>query len=168
MDTNQHLQRFTTVYVDLEDRIRLAGELQNGRTLVFLLTQRMLTNLLPHLFQWLQQETQGSYAAQSLQGFAQQVALAHLEAQAPVQTGTDSKSYLVSEINVAHDADNLVLTFKSSESTAVRLALTSTPLRQWLSIVREQCSLARWPQEMWPTWLAPGTEHDAHAQMTVH
>ena len=39
------LQRFTTEYVEIEDRIRLAGETAPGHTVVLWLTQRLLARL---------------------------------------------------------------------------------------------------------------------------
>ncbi len=43
------LQRITTEYVELEDRILLAGELGNREAVVVWLTQRLLQRLVPVL-----------------------------------------------------------------------------------------------------------------------
>ena len=40
------LQRCTTEYVECEDRIRLAGELASGATVVLWLTQRLMNRLI--------------------------------------------------------------------------------------------------------------------------
>lgn len=63
------LQRFTTEYVEIEDRIRLAGETAPGHTVVLWLTQRLLARLLPHLLQWLEQQTGATIRGDILQGF---------------------------------------------------------------------------------------------------
>ena len=54
------MERLTTEYVPLEDRIKLTGQISSERIVVLWLTQRMLGMLLPHLFEWLQQKNSKS------------------------------------------------------------------------------------------------------------
>ena len=48
------LQRITTTYVDVEDRLRLTGVLANGTVVQLWLTQRLLGRLVPPLTSWLE------------------------------------------------------------------------------------------------------------------
>ena len=75
------LKRLTTEYVDVEDRIRLTGELEDSETVVLWLTQRLLTKLLPHLLDLLQKQTAAavgstaeSVQTEMVQTFSQQAA----------------------------------------------------------------------------------------------
>jgi len=51
------LNRITTEYSELEDRIQLRGEAESKQTVVLWLTQRLLSRLLPYLFAWLENRT---------------------------------------------------------------------------------------------------------------
>ena len=44
-----NLERITTEYVEVEDRIRLTGESEDNQTIVLWLTQRLLTQIISHL-----------------------------------------------------------------------------------------------------------------------
>ena len=148
------LQRFTTEYVDIEDRIRLAGEISPDRTEVLWLTQRLLVRLLPHLLGWLGQQTGNDARGEILQGFAQQAAMAALEPQAPVQSLPHDRAWLVHSVDIAAGSDGMKLTFKSptsgEASEPVSLTLQAQPLRQWLTILHGQFQKAEWSISVWP------------------
>ncbi len=150
------LQRFTTEYVDLEDRVRLAGEVAPDRTEVLWLTQRLLVRLLPHLLGWLGQQTGDDARGELMQGFAQQAAMAALEPEAPVR-GPHNRAWLVHSVDIAAGSDGMRLTFKSAPSgeadESVSLTLQAQPLRQWLTILHGQFLMAEWPMAVWPVWL---------------
>ena len=52
------LRRITTEYIEIEDRLRISGEIADAEAVVIWLTQRLLLRLLPLLLQWLDQQTQ--------------------------------------------------------------------------------------------------------------
>ena len=87
------LQRVTTEYVAVEDRIRLSGEAADGATLVLWLTQRLLNLLAPSLTSGLERPDSASDAL--LQGFAQQAAEASLSPQPAVQATAPAASWRV-------------------------------------------------------------------------
>lgn len=159
------LQRLTTEYVDVEDRIRLAGEREDGTTAVIWLSRRLLQRLLPMLFDWLEREAADGLRAEVLLGFAQQAAQAELTPQAPVAAPPGSSAWLARSVDVARAADLVGLTFKGAtpEETAT-LTLAAKPLRQWLAIVYQAYGCAEWPIEVWPQWMresAPATRQPA-------
>ncbi|MBY0454648.1 MAG: hypothetical protein K2Q11_07185 [Burkholderiaceae bacterium] len=164
------LQRFTTEYIETEDRLRLTGELEQQKTVVVWLSLRLLQRLLPHLLQWLQQQDPvvgvqhpASHSThwhdEVWHGFAQQAAQARLPQQAPVLATQAQSAWLAHSIDVAATPEHILLTFKSAAGEPVELSLAAQPLRQWLGIVHNAWRLAQWPAQVWPQWM-----HDALVQ----
>ncbi len=162
------LQRFTTEYVEIEDRIRLAGEVAPCHTVVLWLTQRLLARLLPHLLKWLEQQTGATLRGDVLQGFAQQAAMAALEPQDPVPVPHEL-AWLVHSVDIAAASDGVGLTFKPAgdANKLTRLTLQAQPLRQWLNILYGQYQKAEWPLTVWPAWLAEACSGEASKPMTM-
>ena len=164
------LQRITTEYIDNEDRIRLCGESAPNEAVVLWLTQRLLNRLVPHLLTWLEQQAGvkagigSDVRADVMHSFAQQAALASMEMQAPVQAHTARQTWLVQSVDVTVNQQLVRLTFKGADTAQQDAPLEATvsmqalPLRQWLSILHEQCRRAGWvspeaSNAVWPEWL---------------
>ena len=170
------LERFTTEYVALEDRLRLSGELAGGETVVLWLTQRLVRHLVPHLTGWLEAQVppaSGHAAVQAthqniVQGFAQQAARAGLAPAPPVQAQSPSARWRVDAVRIAHGAGALALTLQGEapEQQAV-LQLPAQLLRQWLGIVYGQCLRGDWPITVWPAWMEAGTAQPAQSGAVV-
>jgi len=161
------LQRITTEYSDLEDRIRLSGETENAATIVVWLTQRLLERLLPVLLQWLEQQNAATSHAEMLHDFAQQVAKAGLIPQIPVQAGADSMAWLALSVNIAQSEQAVSLTLRGIDGQDVNLTLTANPLRQWLAILHTAYCNAGWPLAVWPEWMRARTL-PAMQQVVLH
>lgn len=160
----QILQRFTTDYVETEDRIRLAGDGGDGAPLVIWLTQRLLRRLLPPLLSWL--EAGGAAAhADVLQAFAQQAARAEQQPQPRVLAAQDSVCWVAQAVDVARTPAALVLTMRSGAGSAV-LHMDPRLLRQWLGILYEADRKAEWGLA-WPAWLRDGVQPTA-ANAVLH
>jgi len=166
------LQRFTTEYVELEDRIRLSGETAPGEAEVLWLTQRLIGRLVPHLCAWLERQgglgavPEDPSVADALQGFALQAALQSLSPQPPVQPETARRNWLVHAVDVTAGEEALRLAFRGAEAARVELTLQPQALRQWLGILHAQCRGAEWPLEAWPSWLSgPIAGGAPHVQM---
>lgn len=173
------LQRFTTEYIDAEDRLRLSGELGPQKTVVIWLSLRLLQRLLPHLLHWLQPENQNPVNAaegtshqgtiptqwhdDAWHGFAQQAAQAQLPLQAPVVATHPQSVWLAHAIDVAVTPEQIQLLFKGAAGEQASLLLAPQPLRQWLGIVYTLWQRTEWPMQVWPQWmhdplaLAPNT-----------
>lgn len=172
------LQRLTTEYVDAEDRIRLTGELAPGQVNVLWLTQRLLSRLLPHLFQWLQQhspvavaDTISTAQMEALQGLAQLAARTELSPQPPVEASASSAVWLVTEVQVTQTSAWVKLAFKGPPpDVSVSLHFEPQPLRQWLTIVRDQYKRGQWPMTNWPHWAAENATlaHAEFKQTVLH
>lgn len=165
------LQRITTEYVEIEDRLRLVGELVNGATVVLWLTQRLVNRLLPHLISWLDQQlTLATSIApvqaahhDIVQSFVQHAARAQLALEPPVLAAASQAGWRVDAVDIAQGEDALVLTFKGEAQVSATLTLAAQPLRQWLGIVYEQCLRGVWSTTVWPAWM-----EQAQVSITPH
>lgn len=157
------LQRLTTEYVEAEDRIRISGELASGETVVMWLSQRLLMRLLPHLFLWLEKQSNDNIPMEIEQSFAQEAAKADLAPEAPVQRLAESQEWLVGAVDLTPNANALAMSFRSETGQRETLALQAVALRQWLEIIHALWGAAEWPSDVWPEWIAsqtPKSEHD--------
>ena len=164
------LKRLTTQFVETEDRIRLAGEIDDAQTVALWLTQRLINRLIPHALAWLATQTVTQTRPDVLQGFAQQAAVASLTPQAPVVTPMDYEAWLVMSIDLKKTPEVLQLTFKGrTEAQIARLTLENTALRQWLGIVCGQYRNAQWPMDLWPDWIKGDASGEAaRTDMLLH
>ncbi len=163
------LQRITTEYIELEDRVRLAGETGNGERLVLWLTRRLLDRLVPHLVAWLEksagpQAPASRLYAEARQGFARDAARAGLRPEPPVPASAASRSWLVGSVDVSLGEASIRLNFKGlAESDQACLDMREAPLRQWLGIIHGLYLRAAWPTGPWPDWMgaagAPAAQH---------
>lgn len=165
--TVNRLQRFTTEYIESEDRVRLSGETEQGIVVIWL-TQRLLQRLIPVLLQRLERETVNIPRAEALQSFAQQAARAELAPQAPVRASTDSRSWLASAVDIKQSPSLLNLTFKSAQQDQNDLIFTGKMLRHWLNILHLAYRKAGWPQTVWPEWMQESTTLVAPASRHLH
>jgi hypothetical protein len=176
MSTPSTLQRFTTEYIEREDRIRLTGELAQGDTVVLWLTQRLLSRLVPHLTAWLSQQlapasripTVQAAHQDIVQGFAQQAARAQLAPEPPVRASSARAGWRVDSVDIAQRDGAVVLTFKGEDEAHAVLPLAAQPLRQWLGIVFEQCQRGEWPTTVWPAWMEAALPQAAPNPAALH
>lgn len=155
------LERFTTEYVEAEDRMRLRASSQQGEVLELWLTQRLLGRLVVHGCVWLESQAPETQLLQpALHSFAQQAAQLALEQDpqppvvAPAAEVAQPLCVLVCSVDVTGVEGQLVLCFKDAVGLAhAQLALAVQALRQWLCILRSQYRQAEWPMHRWPQWL---------------
>jgi hypothetical protein len=164
----QSLQRITTNYIDLEDRIRLSGEVDNTAPVVIWLTQRLLQRLLPILLRWLESQDGDSPFAELVRGFSQQAARAELTPQAPVQAVAGCATWLAQAVDITQSKQAVSLTFRGADGQNASLTLATKPLRQWLGIVHDAYLQAGWPLDLWPAWLQPGSAATEQKGMILH
>lgn len=148
------LQRFTTDYLETEDRIRLAGDGGDGAPLVIWLTQRMLKRLLPPLLRWLEAGGAAAHAG-ALQAFAQQAARAEQQPQPRVLAAEDSRSWVAQAADVTTTPTALALALRGGPGDSAMLHMDAKLLRQWLGILYEADRKAEWGLA-WPAWLRDG------------
>ncbi len=173
-----NLQKITSEYSETEDRLQLTGEDENGRSITLCLTQRLLLRLIPHLLDWLANQTTvssqdastGEQAQNFMQGFAQQAAAAELAGETPVQASATDTVCLVREVDVTKiGLDAVVLVFKTEGKEQAGLNLQAQQVRQWLAIVHSQWLRAEWSLGIWPSWM---TESEAntrpHPESPIH
>lgn len=164
------LKRITTEYLALEDRVRLTGEVREGKLVVLWLTQRLLQRLLPVLLRWLEPQGADSLRAEMVFNFAQQAG--HTEPMmpgltrqtdtpepvnlAPLQPLADSISIVVESVDVEQSDEAIRLLFKSESGNLAEFGFKAHSLRLWLGILHRAYCHAQWPLDAWPTWLREG------------
>ena len=164
------LQRVTTEYVVVQDRIRISGAADGGETVVLWLTLRMLNRLVPRLTKWLEQQgvagaTAGVVDNEMLQGFAQEAARSTMPPLPAVQPDSASTASLVDSVDIATGDDAVALIFKTGDAKSARLTLASHALRQWLGIVHDQYVKGEWPTTIWPVWMEEARQATALASV---
>lgn len=163
-----NLQRITTEYSEVQDRIRVAGETKEGALTVLWLTQRLVTRLVPPLFDWLGHGFANEKFADIRQSFEQHAAVGALEPQAPVAPSADTAGWLVIAVDVNRAGQLLTMTFRSEQDHKVALPMMAVPLRQWLEILHAACLNAGWPMHCWPEWLREAGTRRASEQVVLH
>lgn len=165
------LQRFTTQYSDVEDRIRITGEIGPEQQVALWLTPRLLNRVVPALTQWLEKQSSTEVRGEVLQSMAQQAARAALDPQAPVQSTAATQTWLVHTVNLTPIEHGLLLTFRgdgsSGEAVGTSLTLQGRQLRQWLNIVYDQYRKAEWPLNAWPAWIKDAQENKTALPLEV-
>lgn len=176
------LKRITTLYIPVEDRIRLTGADESGTTLTLWLTHRLLNRLITHLCEGLEKQTISdvlgsggggpssipSVQAHMVQTFAQQKAAAALPKTSPVVPVQHSSAWVVESVVLKPGKRNVRLTFKGLDAAnSAVLTLSSIELRQWLGIVFKQSQKAAWVTHGWPAWIEEASNspltHQPHA-----
>lgn len=172
------LRRLTSEYVDLEDRIRLTGEGEDGQRVILWLTRRLLDRLVPYLVDWLERKGPAPLDERSspvsaaregaIQSFAQEAVRACMRPEPPVQAYLAERTWLVSSVDLASNPGVVSLKFKGFlEIEQVRFSPGEGVLRQWLGILHSLYGRAGWPQAVWPGWVGaslPGVS----GEQTMH
>ena len=157
-------QRFTTEYIEHEDRLRISASLLGEEVVITWLTRRLLDRLVSHLAGLLEQETAQATLPEIQQTFAQQAAVASHQAQAEVepqaqvpvsaQQATVTHEWLVTEVDITPSEQGVSLRLRGAQpSQMVVLGMPPVMLRQWLAIVHGQYLRAQWSLDCWPTWM---------------
>jgi hypothetical protein len=155
------LQRLTTEYIVIEDRIRISGETRDSGPVVMWLTNRLAMRVVPQLLRWLEDQaapTAGSSSdspglKRELQSFAQAAAVARLRQQKPVVAEARTPSWVVKAIDITVTRGGLSMTFRGEQDQSASLRFDAMGLRQWLSILHRAWSKAQWPSLVWPDWI---------------
>lgn len=158
------LRRFTTEYVESEDRICLRARGEDGEDplLRLWLTARLLRRLIPVLLQSLEMPDDAHLPQErlELQRFAQAAARARQPVLPPVEhpEGTEPSQpdadWLIRRARVRRAGPALHLVFQGrEEEQQALLVLTPQLLRQWLHIVHKHWSRAEWLGHFWPEWV---------------
>ena len=171
------LSRVTTQYDNAQDRFRLLGDASDDETLELWLTQRLFMRILQVLFAWLEENDKSETVSgsrpedpqvkSSLQNFAQQSASAAMEKTEPVKAQSETRSYLLDEVDIRKSDTHIDLVFKLPQGEIAELLFDTTQLRQWLNIVLKQWIAAEWPIGIWPDWMRQAHDETAVESTSV-
>ena len=170
------LTRVTSEFIEAEDRYKITGVCEDGETLIFWLTQRLLIRLINHCLVFLDSKSEGitknsnitDESRPNLQGFAQQPAEKELPSEEAVVANHNSPSYLIEEIDLKFGDNGLLLVFKEGMTKQAGLALNIQQLRQWLAIIHNVWQIAEWPMSIWPDWISTSDQTITSNGMSIH
>ncbi len=187
------LQRFSTQYKGLEDRILLVGETGDGETESLWLTQRLLLRIVPVLLEWVQKHAPLDLKVASNR--AQASDMARVFSTKPVQprsrsTNTDidvnatgsidksnrpeetsepiSEAILVHSINLSLTSKQVQLRFQNGDEILATLSLQGAPLRQWLVVLHVLWKKSNWHGEIWPDWIRENSKIASNETKSLH
>jgi hypothetical protein len=160
------VRRFTTEYVVVEDRLRLALERGDGSIATLWLTRRLLRRLVVHIVKVidtlprLRAGAGGggkvSPPSDNVQRRNQLEALGKIEQQAPVLGGTlpdGLESHLITALGVRMTKRAVLIDCKVGEEIVQTLPFSEAELRQWLSVLHQNFRKAEWVEDIWPKWI---------------
>lgn len=160
------LQRITTEYIDIEDRVKVSTECLDGEFVVLWFSQRMLTRLLPHMITWTQkQDIQLSHQELPL---SQERDAETLSSAPAVSVSEDCPQYLVNSIDISSSPEALALCFKSGIHHYT-LSLKPDALLFWLEILHALWDQAEWTATPWVSWQSHMSGHrQQDKSITIH
>jgi hypothetical protein len=165
---SKSLHKFTTQYIDIEDRIRVSGVTIEGDTLSLWLTHRLLTQLVPTLCHCIERHSsigqlqpdsptppaRLALQQQVIQEFEQQAASSNIKPANRVQTSAESPMLLIDEATVELTPSGVNIQLGCSpKNQIVCIAFQPDTLRQWIGILFNAYSQSRWTKDIWPNWL---------------
>lgn len=166
------IQRFTSEYDEIEDRLSLIGEDAQGAKVRIWITRRLFERLLPVLLRWLDNQTQDLPRGDLMQGFAQAAAQAELKPQAPVRAHAEAPSWLAAKVDINTTPERLLLTLHPAGAgeagSLARLPLSATLLRQWLAILHGLSQRSGWSPDLWPEWIAESNRPAQESRLRLH
>ena len=171
-----NLKRITSEYIELEDRIRLAGLTDENQTISIWLTMRLLRRLITHCLNLLEKNTpelkktpaQNEYSRKSVQHFVQKSAEQQIVEEAAVKVADDSPNQLPTEIDIKNDDAGVTIIFKGEFSSDYAIYLNNQQLRQWLGMLHMIWQKAEWPNLVWPDWMSGSAAETSTDENSIH
>ena len=165
------INRLTTQFVDLEDRIQVTGATAMGRAVTLWLPQRLLNRVVPALCRRLDPSEGKDVRAEVKNTFAQQVAVQALTPQPVVKSQPGAGDFTIRSISIKTEPKVTQIIFDESiKQDGGRFAVTfnDQALRQWLSILHSQYIKAEWSLHPWPEWVAAAKQANPGSAVVVH
>ncbi len=162
-------QRFSTEYIDYEDRVRLTYLIEDESTHIAWLTHRFLDKLVTHTVAWLEKIGQPMPRGDAWQSFSQDVAISKLPEQPPVKALATTPSWIVYSVDFKFNETAANLILKNRDDTArAELQMNIVQLRQWLNIIHHQYVKGGWNLKCWPDWLIERGQSTCNSPNLLH
>ena len=160
------ISRWTTEYIDHEDRLQISGEDESGQIQRIWVTRRLLERLLPLLTGWIEERFEGRPHGAALLQWEQAAAGASLANNPTPPVVAKQDGWLVHSVDVNRGPENIELLFKEGAREPFGLKLPPQAMRQWLAVVHGQVERAQWGLPVWPDWI--GGAHSATDAQKAH
>ena len=148
------LSKVTVTYSEVEDRICMSALVKEGDAVVFWLTYRLCSRLIPALTGHLERTVSRSALVDMglLLACQQRDAEWQHEPSEPVSFSAGSMVVLPERVDLSCSTESVTLLFPVGDGEMSKLQMSMLELRQWLAIVHRQFEHAGWPMEVWPEW----------------
>tara|TARA_E500000331_G_scaffold353699_1_gene404933 strand:+ start:465 stop:971 length:507 start_codon:yes stop_codon:yes gene_type:complete len=147
------LQRITTQFVDIEDRVKISALSQDNETLVLWLTQRLLIRIVDRCLTFVDENIGAkganlpvSEASSNKQPNLQQIS----PSEEAVVATLNCRSLLIQEVDLRYYQDQLSIVFRHNKENQFSLHFDRQQLCQWLTIIFNIWRQAEWPMTIWP------------------
>lgn len=166
-DIVKRLNHIRCRYQPVQDRICITGDLDTEAQEAFWLTQRMVTQIVPHITQYIEKQS-GPKLDTLLADVKAQLAKSQQQ-QADIRWRESAKSdpaptapepaatpapWLVVKMSLASTEAGCRLVFVGEEGDSVSVTLRLPALCRWLAVLHAQCQHAQWALAVWPAWVA--------------
>jgi hypothetical protein len=144
--------RFSLNYDPSEDRIVLDAADEAEAATRLWMTRRLCEGVVKALVEML--EKGAAHPESTLQSWEQMAAMQGLDRTPGVKPAADAPGGLVTTVNVRPGNDRFALRFTFGDGEICKIGLTTTELRQTLSVLHGLYAKAGWPSAVWPAWIA--------------
>lgn len=155
------LQRLTTNYSDIQDRLRLNGICSNNNLLCMWMSQRLANRLVTSLVEWLEKQELKPATAAAIHAAGASVTA--------VDAGQPKHEWLVENVNLKFGEQSLEMALcDGSQATCAKISVSREQLLQWLGILQNQYFLADWPTSNWPQSIQGQAAKAVTSNQTMH
>ena len=168
------LHKFTTRYCQYQDRLCIDGQAASGDILSLWLTHRLMRNLLPELIKLITPVTEGASHSDTLAQWELAHAQANQKVDTPVEvpshteTESPSTNSLISSVNMSSTAQQVLMTFSTTQSQVATIEFSPDHIRQWVSILYRTWRSTGWTTEVFPTWMQETESPALSANIVMH
>lgn len=141
--------RVSTAYVPQQDRLQLAGKLQDGGVVVLWLTQRMLRLLLKPLGDFIGKNAPRTKKERVRHSYVDLMDKVSRKAGPSVKAEASTPEWLVEKIDVSTTGHVAELTFWSEGAPRALFEVDTISLRRWLEVVQRKATKGGWPEQLW-------------------
>ncbi|MRD47235.1 hypothetical protein [Caenimonas koreensis] len=147
--TVHKVKRMSSVYAAVQDRFRLAAQMDDGTVQALWLTQRMLRLALTPLGDYFAQSQKPSAEQKARRSYSELMHKVSGKAGPPISTLPVANEWLVEVVDLKFGPP-LCFVFRGENDRYVTMEMDPLHLRKWLGIIHRKSIKAGWPPSLWP------------------
>ena len=143
------VKRMSSVYVAVQDRFRLAAEMEDGSVQALWLTQRMLRLALAPLGTHFVKTQSPSAERKARRSYSELIHKVSGKAGPPIATLPVANEWLVETVDLKFGPP-MQFVFRGESGRYITMQMDPLHLRKWLGILHRKSMKAGWPESLWP------------------